>query len=194
MSNEDQPLEPRNWVDIFEPVAVYLHTTLSRIRNSILDEDFRRLVRDVHAMILHWQRRMGDSSTPNMRRMDESIELSLRLVQREEERSRREDARQEEVLRSVIVEGVDVALPLAAYDQGEQIDGPGNLSITGIPRHDNDHVDIADISIAPTSDEVLCDKPPYLPCNGQNAPHHLPREMTARHLDIHFRLLVSMQH
>jgi len=182
---------PRTWIDIFEPVAVYLHTILSRIRNSLVEEDMRVFVKDVHSMIQEWRQRLGDSSAPNARRMHESIELALRLVQREEERSRRQNAHAEETRRLDMAAGsmFDISVPAAAYYQGDQIDGPGHLSIAGIPRHDNDHVDVAEISIAPTSDEVLCDKRPYLPHNGRNAPHHLPDDLTARHLDIHFRLL-----
>ena len=184
-------LEPTTWVDVFEPVAVYLHTILSRFRNAQVEVDFQVLVRDVHGMIHQWRERLGDSHTPNMRRMLESIELSLQLVQREEERSRRELVRREAAMRAEVLEGsiVEVAVPMTAYHQGEQIDGPGDLSIAGQPRHDNDFVDIAEIRIAPTTEEVLCDLQPYLPYNGRNAQHHLPQDSTARHLDTHFRLL-----
>ena len=114
-------LEPTTWVDVFEPVAVYLHTILSRFRNAQVEVDFQVLVRDVHGMIHQWRERLGDSHTPNMRRMLESIELSLQLVQREEERSRRELVRREAAMRAEVLEGsiVEVAVPASVHHQPE---------------------------------------------------------------------------
>ena len=66
-------------------------------------------------------------------------------------------------------------------------DGPGFLSKNG-PRHDNDHVDIKDIRILPTTDEILCGRLPYMPKKGPDTHHHLPRGQE-RLLDIHFRHL-----
>ncbi|CCM04279.1 uncharacterized protein FIBRA_06450 [Fibroporia radiculosa] len=67
-------------------------------------------------------------------------------------------------------------------------DPPGILRDEG-PRHDNDHVDISAIRLAPTHDELLCAVPPYLPVFLPDAPHHLPVDSMERHLDIQFRLL-----
>ncbi|GJP61447.1 hypothetical protein CLOP_g18608 [Closterium sp. NIES-67] len=81
------------------------------------------------------------------------------------------------------------------YPSGRQlsitqgVDGPGELSLDGHPRHDNDHVDISAISVAPTMEEVLCKVSPYLPRNNANEPHHLPHGSVGRHVDIQFRLL-----
>jgi hypothetical protein len=66
--------------------------------------------------------------------------------------------------------------------------GPGHHR-TGGPRHDNDMVDIQDIRIAPTQDELLCTISPYLPANIPGAPHPYPSESVRRLLDIQFRLL-----
>ena len=66
-------------------------------------------------------------------------------------------------------------------------DGPGTLSSLG-SRHDNDHVDIQDIRILPTTDEMLCLRPPFIPRKSLNANHHLPRGQK-RHLDTLFRQL-----
>ncbi|CAI5537652.1 unnamed protein product [Closterium sp. Naga37s-1] len=68
-------------------------------------------------------------------------------------------------------------------------DGPGELSLEGRPRHDNDHIEISAISVAPTMDEVLCDAAPYLPHNHPSEPHRLPAGSVGRHVDIQFRLL-----
>jgi len=68
-------------------------------------------------------------------------------------------------------------------------DPPGTLRDGGEPRHDNDFMDISDIRIAPTHEELLCPIPPYLPVFRTMAPHHLPENSMQRHLDIQFRLL-----
>ncbi|EKM54252.1 uncharacterized protein PHACADRAFT_174761 [Phanerochaete carnosa HHB-10118-sp] len=66
--------------------------------------------------------------------------------------------------------------------------GPGELRPEG-PRHDNDHVDIEDIRIAPTHDELICRIPPFLPSTLYNAPHPARLDSPERLLDIQFRLL-----
>ena len=66
-------------------------------------------------------------------------------------------------------------------------DGPGTLSRYG-PRHDNDHVEIKDISILPTTDEILCRRLPYMPRKDPYTAHrHWCGE--ERLLDTHFRHL-----
>ncbi|CAG8675538.1 14666_t:CDS:2, partial [Funneliformis mosseae] len=52
-------------------------------------------------------------------------------------------------------------------------DPPGELSEYG-KRHDNDFVEISNISVIPTKDEVLCVREPFLPFCIPNAPHFLP--------------------
>ncbi|GBB94408.1 hypothetical protein RclHR1_02350007 [Rhizophagus clarus] len=66
-------------------------------------------------------------------------------------------------------------------------DPPGESSKYG-KRHDNDFIDISDISIIPTIEEILCDRPPFLPSTLPDAPHFLP-DGAARLLDTQFRLL-----
>ena len=66
--------------------------------------------------------------------------------------------------------------------------GPGEIREGG-PRHDNDFVNIQDIKIAPTGDELLCPLAPFLPANIPNAPHPLRSDSMGRVLDIQFRLL-----
>ena len=66
-------------------------------------------------------------------------------------------------------------------------DGPGTLAELG-PRHDNDHVDIENIQILPTTDEILSLRPPYMPSRNPRAPHRLPLGLP-RLLDINFRQL-----
>lgn len=67
-------------------------------------------------------------------------------------------------------------------------DPPGGLRPEG-PRHDNDYVEIQDIRIAPTHQELVSDIPPFLPANFYDAPHPHPPDSMERLLDIQFRLL-----
>ncbi|CCO36196.1 NFX1-type zinc finger-containing protein 1 [Rhizoctonia solani AG-1 IB] len=67
-------------------------------------------------------------------------------------------------------------------------DGPGELRTSG-PRHDNDHLLIENIRIAPTHQELMCETAPYLPPNFPGAPHFFEETSTQRLLDIQFRLL-----
>lgn len=69
-----------------------------------------------------------------------------------------------------------------------EYEGPGEERQDG-PRHDNDFVEIAQIKIAPTHDELVCNISPYLPANVPNAPHTYPPDSIQRLLDIQFRLL-----
>lgn len=62
---------------------------------------------------------------------------------------------------------------------------PGSLSASG-RRHDNDHANIADISILPTHNEVTSNQPEYLPSNNPSS-FHLPG--IRGRLDREFRLL-----
>ncbi|KAJ7217780.1 hypothetical protein GGX14DRAFT_438313 [Mycena pura] len=78
-------------------------------------------------------------------------------------------------------EGVIAALTIT-------YEGPGKLRSDG-PRHDNDFVDITDIRIAPTHDELTSCHSPFLPGNFHGAPHHLPPESMEHLLDVQFRLL-----
>ena len=66
-----------------------------------------------------------------------------------------------------------------------ECDGPGHLSTFG-PRHDNDHVEIKDIQILPTTDEILSHRPPYMPPRLADTTHRHPGGR-ARQLDINFR-------
>ena len=76
---------------------------------------------------------------------------------------------------------------LLRNQQPFESDGPGILSVDG-PRHDNDHVNIEDIRILPTVDEILCLRKPYIPKRSDSAPHALPLG-ERRLLDILFRQL-----
>lgn len=67
-------------------------------------------------------------------------------------------------------------------------DAPGELRQGG-PRHDNDFIDIEDIRIIPTPEELISDIRPFLPTTQYDAPHFFPSGSIQRLLDIQFRLL-----
>ena len=67
-------------------------------------------------------------------------------------------------------------------------DPPGDQRLDG-PRHDNDFVDIYDIRIAPTHQELMCRAQPFLPASLFQAPHPCPADSMERLLDVQFRLL-----
>lgn len=54
-------------------------------------------------------------------------------------------------------------------------------------RHDNDKLDITDIVIFPTQDEIMSDVQEFLPFTDPSQPHFLT-DATQRHVDTHFRL------
>ncbi|RGB37023.1 P-loop containing nucleoside triphosphate hydrolase protein [Rhizophagus diaphanus] len=72
-------------------------------------------------------------------------------------------------------------------DAERTYDPPGELSKYG-RRHDNDFIDISEISIIPTKEEILCERLPFLPSTRRNSSHFLP-DGAARLLDTQFRLL-----
>ncbi|KIJ18720.1 hypothetical protein PAXINDRAFT_97469 [Paxillus involutus ATCC 200175] len=113
----------------------------------------------------------------------EKVERIGSIVERELGKETRSDSRRNTSALSYGTsnEGVIAALH-ASYDP------PGELRPEG-PRHDNDLLDIADIRVAPTHEELMCRIPPFLPASLFAAPHHAPPESMQRLLDIQFRLL-----
>ncbi len=73
--------------------------------------------------------------------------------------------------------------PRPVFEVGQDL--PGALSELG-PRHDNDHADIFDIKILPTTEEIQSSRLEYLPLSDPTK-HHLPGQ--AGLLDRQFRLL-----
>ncbi|KAF8598651.1 hypothetical protein BDV93DRAFT_593821 [Ceratobasidium sp. AG-I] len=101
---------------------------------------------------------------------------------------RRSDARVVERLPSLQVRSTGSEGLIASLQRNVDYDGPGDLRELG-KRHDNDHVDIGLIRIAPTRMELVCEDDPYLPANFAEAPHFLESNSIERLLDVQFRLL-----
>jgi hypothetical protein len=72
-------------------------------------------------------------------------------------------------------------------DDEKTYDPPGELSKYG-KRHNNDFAEISKISIIPTKEEILCERPPFLPSTLRYSLHFLP-DGPAKLLDTQFRLL-----
>lgn len=60
-------------------------------------------------------------------------------------------------------------------------------------RHDNDYTRIADITIAPTQQEVICCTAPYLPANRPGTVMHLEADSPEAHRDLHFRSVIQLE-
>ncbi|KAL1622231.1 hypothetical protein SLS56_008850 [Neofusicoccum ribis] len=81
-------------------------------------------------------------------------------------------------------ESSDAEMPDAS-NAPEANEAPGHLSPDG-PRHDNDHADISQISIMPTTAEIYATRPEYLPVTEPSLWH---KQGSAGLIDRRFRLL-----
>lgn len=109
------------------------------------------------------------------------VDQLMAIVDREQAKAKRAAEPKGPVAAGLSLEGILAALHNSYL-------GPGELHPEG-PRHDNDHVEIAEIRIAPTHEELVCRFLPFLPANLYGAPHPFPLESMERLLDIQFRLL-----
>jgi len=113
--------------------------------------------------------------------VEERINKLVSIVAREQGKEHRSDGQKQRSSNVACNEGI-----LAALENGYE--GPGVIRGDG-PRHDNDFVDVRDIRIAPTHEELMSRILPFLPANFFGAPHPAPPESMQRLLDIQFRLL-----
>ena len=118
-----------------------------------------------------------------VRTLGETIERLRTIIGREHHAT---ESRRVVTKRVVISEEEKTQALLTRLEQ--TYDPPGHLRPEG-PRHDNDLANIVQIRICPTSDELMCPVPPYLPVTVPGAPHHLPAGSMEKHLDVQFRLL-----
>lgn len=56
-------------------------------------------------------------------------------------------------------------------------------------RHDNDHAQITEIEVPPTTHELASTSAPFLPANIPNSPSPAPSGSMSKQIDTHFRLL-----
>lgn len=171
--------EPKSWVDVVETIADYVHLILCKF-NAIHDELVQRLIDELEQSLEHWLQIARPSNEHEERNVRDKVKFVARSWDMEKRRQQRQkQAADRKALFPPIVSASAAEAPL---------DGPGNLSLDG-KRHNNDFDDITQIRVPPTSDEILCQRSPYLPRNVANAMHHLSEDPVLRHLDTHFRLL-----
>ncbi|CAI5462650.1 unnamed protein product [Closterium sp. Yama58-4] len=173
----------REWDVAFGIVLSFFHETMLRFHSLFAAAHASRDLQELEGMLERWQREQPvfDGSYHHLR----SVIYRLRRAVDVRSHSERQKRRAEEG--QMLHEDFFPSGPRLSSMQA--VDGPGELSLAGRPRHDNDHVDISAISVAPTMQEVLCKASPYLPHNHASEPHHLPAGSVARHVDIQFRLL-----
>jgi len=173
--------EPKSWVDVVEAVAEYAYLILAKF-NAIHEESVQALITELQQSFERFVslRTAQPTDKCEERNVGDRVKLVVRIWDAEKRRQQREKDRKD---RQALFP------PIAAASADEvPIDGPGTLSLNGA-RHNNDCDDITNIRVSPTSDEILCRRPPYLPRNVANAAHHLSDNPILRHLDTHFRLL-----
>lgn len=78
------------------------------------------------------------------------------------------------------IQGVSTTV-VSTYPRPIGMDRPQN-------RHDNDKVNIADVKLLPTVDEIRSNHRDFLPTTNRDMPHFL-QDQAQRHIDTHFRLL-----
>ncbi|KAF8316395.1 hypothetical protein DL93DRAFT_2193459 [Clavulina sp. PMI_390] len=162
---------------------------ISRFKNAIATNPrIVELIEDLHDKFMAWQGALPQSAalTPSdeiwRNRVhsfisEKGIQRLMKMIGRTTVTERAPQARRALNTTAALVDNLRLTYV-----------GPG-VERPGGPRHDNDHVDIHDIKIAPTEDELNCVDPPYLPYNVCGAPHSYPPNSMQRLLDIHFRLL-----
>ncbi|KAH6914275.1 hypothetical protein BKA70DRAFT_1558250 [Coprinopsis sp. MPI-PUGE-AT-0042] len=199
--------------EVFHALSVTLFECLSRFKNATAAYPrLPEIVRKLEQWTNDWASKI-DKTPPEFEdvlsgedkvearrvlvsHLQNKVERLIAIIDREQAKVERMKAKPNPLLSMASSnEGVIAALH-TLYE------GPGELRKEG-RRHDNDFVDINEIRVAPTQDELICRFQPFLPANLHNAPHHLPQESMERIQDIQYRLLreeltaplrISIQH
>ncbi|KAI6119903.1 hypothetical protein EDD16DRAFT_1579433 [Pisolithus croceorrhizus] len=182
----------------FQSLAGVLYECLVRFKNAALTYPrLASLVTNLHAWFKQWSE--GVRASPpafddpfqgvESRVVDllinllrEKVDTLKAIVDRELDKQTNSCKAKATVRPTVHADEGLVAALRGSYDP------PGELRQEG-PRHDNDHVEIYDIRIAPTHQELMCPIEPFLPATLYDAPHPASAESMERLLDIQFRLL-----
>ncbi|KAI0779559.1 hypothetical protein C8Q74DRAFT_1217042 [Fomes fomentarius] len=183
---------------VFSSIAQVLFEYITRFKNAVASHpSLRDLVKSLHDWLEAWITAISsnppafDDSIVNaptqgrhfvIERLRALVDRLVAIVDRkhrDNERAKKPSSIVTQI--SASNDGVLAALH-NAYE------GPGELRPGG-PRHDNDHVNIEDIQIPPTHEELTSSHQPFLPANMYGAPHPLPNESMEQLLDIQFRLL-----
>ncbi|RUS19771.1 hypothetical protein BC937DRAFT_86940 [Endogone sp. FLAS-F59071] len=157
---------------------------LIRIRDAQFEDKFQEMVERLHSQALQCESLPSDVAGQKFEReilFSEIKRLSVILTQ----------------AKGLTVESINRARAVKQSKRGDgaanvsllerSFDPPGDLSEEG-PRHDNDKLEISEISVIPTQAEVLCQRLPFLPANDVSGAPHFLELGWKRQLDIHFRL------
>ncbi|KDQ62856.1 hypothetical protein JAAARDRAFT_202408 [Jaapia argillacea MUCL 33604] len=193
-------LGPLNGVVVFQTLATLFYQYFTRFKQAIRNHpQILDMIRDLQSWFTLWS---SDVLSASPRFSDDPIVTCDRLLREQTLGSLEENVAR---LASIVARESTVAdrlrkpitkptVSLADKEMAfmnriqQAYIPPGTLRVEG-PRHDNDFVEISNIRIAPTHDELMGPLPPYLPFFVEGAPHHLPPKTMERHLDIQFRLL-----
>ncbi|KAF9227364.1 hypothetical protein BS17DRAFT_747823 [Gyrodon lividus] len=190
------PQDQQIGAQVLASTAGVLHECLVRFKNAVaMYPRLVTLVTNLRLWFDQWNAGIS-SSPPAFDNPFQNVEPAVRdlllgairakvetlgsIIERELGKETRSDSHRNAHTRTQN-EGVIAALH-SSYDP------PGDLRAEG-PRHDNDFLDITNIRVAPTHEELMCRTPPFLPASLFHAPHHAPPESMQRLLDIQFRLL-----
>jgi hypothetical protein len=152
--------------DLLVAMATALREVLRRTPKTLLHEDLPSLVESIK----NASECLGlDSNSVAFHTVALRVAELQRMIRRTQG-----------VLMEDIDDGKESANPIVASTYPRDIQLPGN-------RHDNDKLDITEISVLPTEDEIRSECPEFLPSPNVDQPHFL--KGVERHLDTHFRLL-----
>ncbi|KAL3153759.1 hypothetical protein ABBQ32_013348 [Trebouxia sp. C0010 RCD-2024] len=158
--------QPENWVQLLQPIVTFMAQCLqtvgcnTEIELRDMQQNITRLKRAAEAF---QQQGMVASKQAKHAKMMETALHKQRVHARTQSVSNKSKAYSEQA-------------------------GPGAMRPDGA-RHDNDHINIQDISIAPTQQEVLSQVAPYLPPNQPGTVMHLEQGSQEAHKDLHFRMV-----
>ncbi|MCJ1422501.1 hypothetical protein MMC29_000381 [Sticta canariensis] len=180
-----------NWLELLAPVAVFLRQAVIKFRKTATSTHMQNAVAEACKAFQAWKA-ASQPSASLPQRLYREVETHLQVAQSVtnpvvQSIKREEEVARQSTLRSLL--GDIFRRGQRRPAQHKILDGPGTLSASGNPRHDNDLADYRQISISPTMAEVMSKMTPYLPGNRPEAAHHLPSDAVDRLLDTHFRLL-----
>lgn len=162
------PCLPKDWLDVLQPTTTYLQeaTTRFNMQNSPAAlEGAKALLNSLAAAFskhLAAEGSVARRRSTECRRLLASLQLLQRQLHAQEDASKKVEQLQAMQARYEAWQKQQGSV--AAAGGGASSPGPGELHPSG-PRHDNDKINHLEISVAPTRDEVLCTKRPFLPPN-----------------------------
>ncbi|GMH37812.1 hypothetical protein BSKO_05685 [Bryopsis sp. KO-2023] len=177
----DEMWVPKNITEALLPIATFCCEMLQRFDMDKLNQG-KEMLRVLKRFQLNEAHADTNKLTRQIMELEGLVESKVSPLERGEILAAFQEKQKKEA-------GKKKAASAAAKAQTPISDLPGNLCKERRPRHDNDFADINRISVAPTAEEILCEKHPYLPQNRAGTVAHLRQGSKEAHRDLHFRLL-----